>query len=135
MNAPRKPTVSAIALVWLFALICARPVHAQAAEGCVSRPAGLVAWWPGDGHTFDVAGTNHARLQNHANYASGESGQALRFDGVSDHVAVPDKSLLSPQAGTNGEMTVMAWVQIPSPPSSTSQFLAKGARTVWANAL
>lgn len=106
MNAPRKPMVSAIAMVLLSALIGARPARAQAAEGCVPRPVGLVAWWPGDGHTFDVAGTNHARLQNHATYASGEAGQAFLFDGVDDAVnAGPREELV-----LTNDFTIEAWL-------------------------
>ncbi len=83
---------------------------------CVPPPSGLVSWWPGDGNATDIQSGNSGTLQNGATFATGLVGQAFSFDGVNDFVSVPDSPVLSPHAGTNGEMTVEAWVNLPQYP-------------------
>lgn len=56
---------------------------------CVTPPAGLVGWWPGDGSANDIKGSNHGTLQNGATFAPGKVGQAFSFDGVDDFVSAP----------------------------------------------
>ena len=60
----------------------------------------MVAWWPGDGFAYDVVGTNHATLLNGAGYATGEVGQAFRFDGSGAFVALPANLFPFPTSGT-----------------------------------
>ena len=62
-----------------------------AIEPCLARPAGMVAWWPGDGFAMDVAGTNQGTLQNGATFAPGRVGQAFSFDGTSGYVTTSDE--------------------------------------------
>ena len=53
--------------------------------GCLPPPAGLIAWWPGDGHPNDLVGTNPGTLHNGATAtAAGAVRQAFAFDGTDD---------------------------------------------------
>ena len=52
----------------------------------VEPPAGMISWWPGDGHAQDIVDGNDGALQNGATFAQGMVGQAFSFDGVNDFV-------------------------------------------------
>jgi hypothetical protein len=45
----------ALTAALLLAMVGVLPLAAQ--TGCLPPPSGVVAWWPGDGHAFDLAGT------------------------------------------------------------------------------
>jgi cysteine-rich repeat protein len=75
---------------------------------CVSAPAGMVGWWPGDGHAMDIQGANNASLQAGAAYVGGKVIQAFSLDGVGAYVDIPE-------GGTNNldgfsELTIDAWI-------------------------
>ncbi|HET6262398.1 MAG TPA: LamG-like jellyroll fold domain-containing protein, partial [Chloroflexia bacterium] len=57
---------------------------------CVAPPAGMVAWYPGDNNSEDIAGDNDGTLQDNTTFTGGKVAQALSFDGVDDYVLVPD---------------------------------------------
>jgi hypothetical protein len=73
---------------------------------CATPPAGLVAWWPGEGNANDIAGTNNGTLSGGASFVSGEVGQAFSFDGTSGTVTVPDSSSLR----LTTAFTIEAWI-------------------------
>jgi len=80
---------------------------------CVQPPLSMVAWWPLDetsGTTAtDIAGfSNNGTHVNGPTPVSGKVAGALRFDGVNDHVRVPDHAELN--VGT-GNFTLDAWVR------------------------
>ena len=50
------------------------------------RPAGLVSWWPAEGHSKDIVGTRHGTLKNGAAFGPGIIGQAFKLDGVDDMI-------------------------------------------------
>jgi hypothetical protein len=79
-----------------------------AALACTPPPAGLVAWYPGDGNTNDIVGGNDGTLQNGATFAAGHVGQAFSVDGVDDFVQVAD----NPAASVGNSVTVDAWVNL-----------------------
>ena len=54
----------------------------------IEPPAGMVNWWPGDGHALDIVDSNHGTLQNGATFATGMVGQAFSFDGTGDYVQI-----------------------------------------------
>jgi hypothetical protein len=61
---------------------------------CLSPPAGLLAWWPGDGHALDLITGNSGLLQNGATAnAPGLVGQAFQFDGLDDKLLLPNTGL------------------------------------------
>ena len=75
------------------------------AASCVSRPAGLVAWWPGNGSTEDIVGTNNGTLHG-ATYAVGEAGQGFSFTGSGSAVSVTNTTALQLQ-----DFTIEAWIK------------------------
>jgi hypothetical protein len=122
-----------LALAQLF--IFNSQLLAQPATNCVQCPSGLIAWWPGDGNATNLVGTNYGTLYNGATNVSGIVDGAFSFDGANDYFAAPDQSLYSPHVGTNGEMTVMAWIRVSSYPSTSRPFIAKGTSSAWEYAL
>jgi len=87
---------------------------------CAPTPDSLVAWWPGDGNGLDVTGNHSGKVWSGVTFPGGVAGQAFGFDGTSGYVAVPDAPALSPHVGTNGEMSVEAWVWISQYPERDS---------------
>ena len=74
-------------------------------DPCVPPPAGMISWWSGDGHPFDLIGDNDGTLMNGATYAQGIVGKAFSFDGSNDYIAMPDGII--PYTARN--FTVDAW--------------------------
>src|SRR2546421_5520330 len=58
---------------------------------CAPAPAGMIAWWKGEGDATDSQG-DHNGTVNGATFASGEVGQAFTFDGTDDTVSIPDSA-------------------------------------------
>jgi hypothetical protein len=81
------------------------PQPLDSVGGCVSPPAGMVAWWPGDGTANDVAGGHNGQVPNDFAYTAGEVVQAFTFNG-SQCVQVPYASALMTPA-----FTIEAWVK------------------------
>jgi uncharacterized repeat protein (TIGR01451 family) len=81
--------------------------------GCVTPPSGMAAWWPLD-ETSGTTANDLAGFPNNGTHVNGPTpipgmvGGALRFDGVNDHVRVPDHAELD--VGT-GDFTLDAWVR------------------------
>lgn len=89
-------------LAWVLSL-------AGAAAQSVNPPAGLAGWWPGDGHCFDLAGTNHGTPQGGVGFTSGEVGGAFHFDGTNDWVSLGTRSAFR----QSGAITYAFWTRIP----------------------
>ncbi|MCX6874934.1 MAG: LamG domain-containing protein [Verrucomicrobia bacterium] len=80
---------------------------AGAKAQCINPPAGLVAWWPGDGHGFDLSPNhNNGSLAGNAAYGPGLVNQSLQFHGGTDSVIVPD----SPSLQIASQFTIQAWI-------------------------
>jgi streptogramin lyase len=78
---------------------------------CLARPAGLVNWWPGDGHPFDLLGNSHGTLLGGAAYVAGHVDEAFLLDGTDDQVDLAiDPAVAGAQAGT-----IDAWVRLDPP--------------------
>ena len=77
---------------------------------CVAPPAGLIAWWTGDGTASDLLGLNPAELHNGASFAPGKVGQGFKLDGVDDFVLVPDDVTLR----LTNELTFELWFKAES---------------------
>jgi hypothetical protein len=73
---------------------------------CTSTPAGLVAWWPGEGTADDAVGTNDGSPENGVGFVPGKIGLAFSFDGVDDVVRVPNDPSLDP----DGSFSFSAWI-------------------------
>jgi hypothetical protein len=109
MTAIVHPRVSRLLPGFLALFLGGGPSLLAQPADCTPRPPGLVGWWPGDGFTFDVAGTNHGTLQNGAAYATGLAGPAFGFDGVNGSMQVPNAAALN--FGTN-DFTAEAWIKV-----------------------
>jgi hypothetical protein len=73
---------------------------------CDPPPAGLVAWWPGDGNAIDVVGAQNGTPTNGATYLQGEVGEA--FDFTNDHAGV---LVGNPAALQLQTFTIETWIQ------------------------
>lgn len=102
---------------------------------CVPPPLGLAAWWKADGDALDAVGQHPGTVHGTVAFAAGRVGRAFSFEGTdASDVSVPARAELSPQAGPyppaqsfGGEISVDAWIHMPSLPSAT-----EGLRTVLA---
>jgi len=73
---------------------------------CAPAPAGLVAWWRGEGTLEDSVGARQGVRQNGAGFAAGKVGQGMLFDGVDDYAAIPYSPSLSLT-----HFSVEAWIK------------------------
>ena len=96
----------------LLALTSGGPAAAQA---CAEPPAGLVSWWPADGHALDIADGNNGTLQNGATFGPGKVGQAFTLDGVDDFVRVVSPT----NVDLSGTFTFAAWFKTTSTGNAT----------------
>lgn len=88
----------------LAALFVPRWQPPARAAGCVTPPAGIVSWWPGQNSAVDVVGSNNGTFAANT-YAAGKVGAAFQLDGVDDFVDVG--------AGfTLDALTLEAWVYV-----------------------
>ena len=91
----RRAPVAVAAVLALLGAVA--PVRAD----CDPPSSGLVAWYPADGSTVDLALGNDATLENGATYGPGRSGQAFSLDGDDDFVSAPSTGATDPLfAGT-----------------------------------
>ncbi len=70
---------------------------------CLPPPAGLVAWWPGDGDANALVSGNNGTLENGASVGTGWVRGAFHFDGANDRVRTAALSL-------GNTFSVAAWV-------------------------
>ncbi len=94
-----------VCIAIVMALTLGIPPIARGAV-CASTPAGLIARWPGDDSTADVAHDWNGTLVGGTTYAAGKVGQAFSFDGADDTVTVPD----SRDWNLSGDFTIDTWV-------------------------
>ncbi len=80
-------------------------------QDCAPVPLDATGWWPGNGDGLDLIGANNGTLVNGVGFMPGKVGQSFGFDGVDDHVDVPDAPNLRLE---EGEFTVAAWVNLAS---------------------
>lgn len=77
-------------------------------SACMTAPAGMVAWYPGENSATDIRGGNDGTMQNGAAFAPGRVGQAFSFDGSNDYISIPKTPALN--FGT-GDFSVEFWVK------------------------
>jgi hypothetical protein len=73
--------------------------------GCVPSPAGLVAWWRGEGNTSDALGRHPGTIVGNVTFAPGMVGQGFQFDGSGGYVRIPNDDALD----FPSELTVEFW--------------------------
>lgn len=91
---------------------------------------GLAGWWPLDGNALDGGSfENHGTVSgavattNRYNEASG----AMIFDGIDDHIVVPDAASLQ----ITGNLTISLWYKTAGPTGNYQTFLTKRSGGQW----
>lgn len=98
----------------------------------IPAPAGLIAWWKGEGNAADSSGNkNHGQFSNNATTAAGLVGQALLFSGGSDAVIIPD----SPELNPAKQLTIEAWIYANSLPNVEPIIVNKEIPTIQPNSI
>ena len=77
---------------------------------CVTAPAGIVSWWPGNGNVNDIISADNGALLGSATFANGKVGQAFSFDGNSGCAVIPASDSLNP----TGPFSVEFWIRASS---------------------
>ena len=82
---------------------------AAAQTTCIDPPAGLVAWWRGEGNAQDSVGSHHGALQGGVSFVAGKVGQALSFNGAADSfITLPNSPDFVP---VGNQLTIDAWIK------------------------
>jgi len=84
------------------------PNPPQITVGCVTAPAGLAAWWRGEGNGNDSAGTNNASVPSGVAYVTAKVGQGFDLEGNTNQILVPDSPALN--VGANEDFSIEAWI-------------------------
>jgi len=90
----------------LLALPLVNIMSAQA--DCTPPPAGLVAWWKGEGNANDTIGTNNGIVDGTLGFANGKVGQAFQFTTTNADVKIPASA--SVDVGANDGFTLESWI-------------------------
>ncbi|MFC2069343.1 hypothetical protein ACFLTP_10125 [Chloroflexota bacterium] len=86
----------------------------------VLPPSGMVSWWPGDGDTTDIQGSNDGVLVDDTDYVDpGKVVQAFDFDGDGDAVKFGD-ILEDVFSGADKHFTIDFWLQADALPSGVA---------------
>lgn len=91
------------------------PVFSQTTLPCTPPPAGLVAWWSGDGNAVEMQNGYNGSFQNGAtftNTANGKVREAFNLDGIDDFIQTPNN--LNVDFGPNRNFTISAWIKFNS---------------------
>jgi hypothetical protein len=108
MKTIRKIIILSVLVMTLACNIFIPKPSGKSITKCVEPPLGLVSWWRGEGNAKDSAGHHDGMFINNSVFAPGKVGQAFRFNGVDNLVAVPDSDEWS--LGAN-DFTVDLWVE------------------------
>lgn len=75
---------------------------------CVTPPANMVGWYPGDNNANDItASPDNGTLNGSATFAAGKVAQAFSLNGTTAYVSAPDVAKLD--FGT-GDFSIDAWI-------------------------
>ena len=91
---------------------------------CISAPAGLAHWWPGDGDLRDITG-GRSGISHNTTYTDGRVGQAFAFPN-----AESGSGYIEAQGGFGDkpELTISAWIRTGE---SNGDFMAVVSPTGW----
>ena len=65
-------------------------------KSCAPLPSGAVSWWPGDGNTNDIVGSNHGQVVGGAKFAPGVGGEAFNLMALTTTSNRPQMACRSP---------------------------------------
>lgn len=106
INQQMLPNTSSKKIGFAIATACVALSYLDAHAQYSPPASGLVSWWRGDGNANDSADGNNGTALNGAGYTAGVYGSAFSFDGLNDHVRVPNATNLR----LTTALTVSAWV-------------------------
>ena len=67
-------------MVRLAVVLASMPLALTApGQACIMSPSGLAAWWSGDGHFYDLVGTNHGTPVGGTRFVAEAAGRAFAF--------------------------------------------------------
>jgi subtilase family serine protease len=114
--------IAILIIAALSVLLTTKPAsRAKVVEDrCVSPPAGLVGWWPGEGNANDIVGGTNGILNNGTSFAPARVGQGFSFDGVNDYVQIPN----APKVNPLNAISIEAWFA-GTPTNTFQQLVAK----------
>ena len=87
--------------------------QAAAVDPCITPPADMISWWPGDGTANDIMDANNGTLEGGATFAAGKVDQAFSFDGVDDYV----NSGSGDNLNISEQITMDAWIKFSQQPT------------------
>ena len=87
--------------------------QAAAVDACITPPADMISWWPGDGTANDIMDANNGTLEGGATFAAGKVDQAFSFDGVDDYV----NSGSGDNLNISEQITMDAWIKFSQKPT------------------
>jgi RHS repeat-associated protein len=79
--------------------------HVRIVPNCLTPPAGLVGWWPGDGDTRDLANANTGVAEGGLTFNPGKVGQTFHLNGTTADMVAPASTALNVSS-----FTLNAWV-------------------------
>ncbi|MDX6694381.1 MAG: hypothetical protein QOF02_1984 [Blastocatellia bacterium] len=101
-------------------------INSASTTTCTPPPAGMVAWYPGDGNANDIEGGNNGTLGSQTAFAAGKVRQAFQFNtnngSSATQVHVPD----SPSLRLSNGLTIDAWINPTAPGVADNPILVKG---------
>ncbi len=100
-------TLAALALaLFASAWLLYQPIQTTQAQApaCTPPPAGMIAWYKGDGNAVDIQSSYNGTIQTGVTFMPGRVGQAFSFDGMGG-VTVAHSTALNP-----AQFTLDAWV-------------------------
>ncbi|MBI5575171.1 MAG: hypothetical protein HY896_02270 [Deltaproteobacteria bacterium] len=96
-----------------------------AIKTCVAPPAGLLAWWTGNGTAADQTGTYDGTLIGGASYARGRAGQGFALDGVNAYVNAGTSDTFNFNSGM-GDLSIAALVKVAGYSQQGNNIVSKG---------
>jgi hypothetical protein len=91
-------------------------LNAPGLPACVAPPAGLVAWYPGDGDAVDIVGPNSpTTFIGSPQFVPGKVGQGIGFDGRSGLIVSHHPSIDFDLADS---FTIDTWIRVDGPTSN-----------------
>lgn len=97
-------------------------LKAELGVACAAVPAGIEAWYPGDGSMQDISGGgHHGTAQNGTGFGADQVEQAFEFDGINDAITLGDQ--LDRGAG---DFSIEVWIKGDPGTGAWGRILDKG---------
>jgi hypothetical protein len=98
-------------------------LQVQPLPTCSPVPAGILAWWRGDGNSLDTLGVNTGQAHGGVSFDPARVGDGFKLNGSGSFVEVPDRPLFD----LTNEITVELWFKYTGPAGGYYGIIAKRA--------